>query len=299
MKKNKFKKTKQFKKIGKDLRPVIIIVLAAVTFISGLISYIEFRVSSEGLLSVYFFDIGQGDAALAVWDDGAILFDAGTNESEEKLVSYIKRLGVRTIDCAVFSHPHEDHIGGADKIFESFVVESVIKPDIYADSRCYDAMEEGIKNEKCAVYEAAYGMEYNFGDVTLSVLAPEGEYGNLNLDCAVIMLEYGDVSFLFTGDCEGEAEDDLTERLGSELEANVLKVGHHGSANATGEVFLNMVMPDIAVISCGRNNDYGHPHEEVLSRLESHGIDVRRTDLENTVTVVSDGNKVWVKEKKH
>lgn len=280
----------------KNKLKLIAAVFCVVLFLTAaVISYLQYKNEfGKGELAVHFFNIGQGDAALVVWDDGAILIDAGTNESESKLVSYIQRLRVKDIDCAVFSHPHEDHIGGADRIFEYFDVKSVLMPDLYADARSYELMMEGIDAEGSSVYEAVSGEEFSFGEVTLTVLSPIREYGDLNLDCAVIMLEYGDASFLFTGDCEGEAEAFLVKELGDELDADVLKVGHHGSSSATTDVFLNAVTPEIAVISCGVNNDYGHPHDEVLSRLTSHGVDIRRTDLSGTVTVVSNGVTVWV-----
>lgn len=270
----------------------VIIVLLFLT--AAIFSYCEYSKRLQNELMIHFFDVGQGDAALIVTDGATILIDAGTNESENKLVSYIQRLGVRNIDCAVFSHPHEDHIGGADQIFEFFNVRNAILPDLFADSRSYELMMEGIAKEKCAVYEAFGGQTFTFGEVTLTVLSPVKAFGDLNLDCAVIMIEYGDAEILFTGDLEGGAETFLVDEYGEKLDADVLKVGHHGSSSGTMDEFLDAVTPEIAVISCGVNNDYGHPHTEVLQRLGKRNVTVKRTDTEHTVTVVTDGVKVWV-----
>lgn len=246
---------------------------------------------------VRYFDVGQGDAAMFIWDDGAILIDAGTNSSQEKLVEYIRRLGIGKIDCAVFSHPHEDHIGGADRVLEAFAVESVIVPDLTANSITYTSMMECVGEEGCPVYEAVAGGVYEFGDVTLTVLSPAQEFGDLNLDSAVVMIEYGEVSFLFMADCEEEAELAAIEAMGEDaFECDVLKVGHHGSHTSTSDALLSAAMPDIAVISCGEDNEYGHPHRETLEKLNEHGIDIYRTDEEGTVIIYTDGVTFWYEE---
>ena len=242
-----------------------------------------------------YFDVGQGDAAMFLWDGGAILIDAGTNESQRDLVDEIEALGIDEIDCAVFTHPHEDHIGGADYVLESFDVNAVIMPDTEAESNSYYSMMECVREERCPVYDAEAGGEYTFGDVTLSVLSPAKEFGEANLDSAVVMIEYGDVSFLFMGDCETEAELAALDKMGDDaFDCDVIKIGHHGSYTSTSEELLSAATPDIAVISCGKGNDYGHPHRETLEKLEEHGIALYRTDRLGTVTVKTDGKTVWV-----
>lgn len=250
--------------------------------------------ADDGVLTVYYFNVGQGDAALAVLNDVMILFDAGTNESEEKLAAYLDRLGIEKIDCMVLSHPHEDHIGGADLVAERFEVGCIVMPDSDSDDRCYLDLVDAVTAAGITVFEATSGDSFAFGELTLDVLAPFELTGDANLDSVIAKLTYGEASFLFTGDCEGEAETRLVEKAGNLLEADVLKVGHHGSNTATSEAFLECVRPVIAVISCGQDNDYGHPHSEVISRLDSHGVTVGRTDLGKSVTVSSDGKDVWV-----
>lgn len=241
-----------------------------------------------------FFDVGQGDAAMFLWDDGAILIDAGTNDSQDKLVGYIDRLGIDVIDCAVFTHPHEDHIGGADRVLEEFTVKSVIMPDTTSDSITYASMMECVEEEGCHVYDAVSGGVYEFGDVLLTVLAPAREFGGLNLDSAVVMIEYGEVRFLFMADCEKEAELAAIEAMGEDaFDCDVIKVGHHGSYTSTSDELLAAATPDIAVISCGDNNEYGHPHRETVEKIENLGIDIYRTDEDGTVVISTDGKNFW------
>ena len=283
-----------------DVRNSRLLITAAVVVALGLLWFAVMRffaspdAYSGATAEVRYFDVGQGDAAMFIWDDGAILIDAGTNSSQEKLVEYINRLGIDKIDCAVFSHPHEDHIGGADSVLEAFVVESVIMPDLMADSVTYTSMMECVVEEGCPVYEAVAGDVYTFGDVTLTVLSPAQEFGDFNLDSAVVMIEYGEVNFLFMADCEEEAELAALEAMGEgAFECDVLKVGHHGSHTSTSDALLAAATPDIAVISCGEDNEYGHPHRETLQKLYERGIDVYRTDEEGTVIIYTDGVTFW------
>ncbi|MCD8003377.1 MAG: MBL fold metallo-hydrolase [Clostridia bacterium] len=272
------------------------LLFAALIFVAAAFYFYK-DARGSGELSVYFFDVGQGDAALAVWDGGAILFDAGTNESQYKLTAYIESLGVDTIDCAVFSHPHEDHIGGADEVLKNFDVLSVLMPDAVSEYSTYEVMMEYIEEEGCSVYEAYAGLSLTYGDVTLTVLSPVGYYDELNLESAVVRLDYGDVSYIFMGDCETEAEADALDFMGEDaFDADVIKIGHHGSYSATSTSLLDAVTPEIAVISCGRDNEYGHPSETVLSRLEEYGVTVYRTDTDGTVVITTDGTDIRYSE---
>ncbi len=247
-------------------------------------------------LEVYFFNVGQGDAALAVLGDCAILFDAGTDESEEKLAAYLDRLGIKRLEYVVLSHPHDDHIGGADKVLDRYEVGRVIMPETDSTERCVTELFAALDESSAELIAAAAGDEYSIGALTLEVLSPREYTGDANLDSATVKLTYGDTSFLFTGDLEGEAEASLVESAGEKLHADVLKVGHHGSASATSEAFLNAVAPSVAVISCGENNDYGHPHSSVTERLYAYGITVGRTDRGSSIVVISDGKTAWIKE---
>ncbi len=247
-------------------------------------------------MTVYYFNVGQGDAALAVLDGMTVLFDTGTSESEEKLIAYLERLGVEKLDLLVLSHPHEDHIGGADRVIERFGVESVLMTSADSTDRAYFDLLDAIDAADATVTEATAGVSLTVGDMTLDVLSPDELSGDSNSDSAVVKLTFGETSFLFTGDLDGEAEAKLTNTAGKSLTADVLKVSHHGSNTATSAEFLDAVAPSVAVISCGEDNDYGHPHSDVISRLTERGIAIGRTDEGRTVTVASDGKTVEIKE---
>lgn len=243
-----------------------------------------------------YFSVGQGDAAVFVWDGGAILFDAGTNDSEDKLVSYLRAMGVDRLDAMVLSHPHDDHIGGADAVLRACDVGEVIMPSSSGDEEDEEALFAAAWDEGCPLYEAKAGDVYEFGDVKVEILSPLSYTGDANDDSAVAVLTFGKMKFMFTGDIESGGEGELLDAYGADaLDVDVLKVAHHGSSTSTGEKFLEAASPDIAVISCGVDNDYGHPHAEVVGRLESHGVDVMRTDRDGAVTVYTDGESVYVK----
>lgn len=294
---NRSDKKQRIIRYGSVSSVAAIVLMAAATLIYSWISVSQ-DAYTGATAEARFFDVGQGDAAIFLWDEGAILIDSGTNSSEETLVEYINRLRIDKIDLAVFTHPHEDHIGGADKVLEAFDIRSVLMPDASANSMTYTSMMECVKEEGCPVYEASAGGEYSFGDVTLTVLSPTREYGDLNLDSAVVMIKYGDVSFLFMGDCEREAELEALEMMGVDaFDCDVIKVGHHGSYTSTSDELLSAATPDIAVISCGENNEYGHPHRETVSKLDAHGVDTYRTDEEGTVIICTDGVSFWYKKR--
>lgn len=244
-----------------------------------------------------YFNVGQGDAAVFVWDGGAVLFDAGTNDSEDKLVSYLRAMGVDRLDAMVLSHPHDDHIGGADAVLHACDVGEVIMPSSSGDEEDEEALFAAVEDEGCPLYEAKAGDVYEFGDVKVEILSPLSYTGDANDDSAVAVLTFGKMRFMFTGDIESGGEAALLNAYGADaLDVDVLKVAHHGSSTSTREDFLEAVSPDIAVISCGVDNDYGHPHAEVVERLESHGVEVMRTDMDGAVTVYTDGESVYTKK---
>jgi competence protein ComEC len=238
--------------------------------------------------------VGQGDAALIRTEQGDILIDAGTNSSEDELKAYLDRLGVTDIEYAVFTHPHEDHIGGADMVLNTYRVKNVVLPDATSTSKTFGRMMDAIEAEGCEVMEATPDKTFRVGELTCTVLAPMGgSYTETNNYSVVIRAEYGDTSVLFTGDAETVSEKEMLERyrLGGLLDCDLLKAGHHGSDTSSSQAFLDAVTPAFAVISCGVGNDYGHPDREIVSRFESMGITYYRTDLEGSIVFVSTGGE--------
>lgn len=253
----------------------------------------------EGELSVHFIDVGQGDAALIRTPGGKnILIDAGPNSDEDKLKKYLDVLKIRNIDYAIFTHPHEDHIGGADMVLNKYTVKSVILPDVVTNTVTFEKLLEAIEKNGCSVITASPGSSYTIDNVTLKILAPlKISEKDLNNASIVLKLTYGETSFMFTGDAEKDSEYRMLDKYDkNEFSCNVLKVGHHGSSTSSSSSFVKAISPSAAVISCGKNNDYGHPHSETLSLMKKLGITVYRTDLLGSVVAVSDGKEVTFPE---
>jgi len=249
---------------------------------------------SDGEVQFHFIDVGQGDAALIRTEKGDILIDAGTNSSEDQLKAYLDKLGVTELEYAVFTHPHEDHIGGADMILNTYTVKRVILPDKEHDSKTFERMLDAIEAEKCEVIMATPDKTFKVGELTCTILAPMGTaYTELNNYSVVIRAEYGETSVLFTGDAETLSEEEMLERyrFKNTLDCDILKAGHHGSDTSSSQAFLDAVTPVYAVISVGEGNTYDHPKQEILSRYETMKITVHRTDKEGDIVFTSTGGE--------
>ena len=240
----------------------------------------------------HFIDVGQADAILIRVPEGDILIDAGTNDSEEALRAYLDELGVDTIEYAIFTHPHSDHIGGADMIMKDYDVKNVIMPDATATSKVFTRMLDAIEASDAKVIEAIPDKSYSVGDLTLTILAPQGSgYTDANNYSVVVRVDWGETSALLTGDAEDVSEEEMLDAYGrsGELDVDLLKVGHHGAKTSTTKEFLREVSPAYAVISVGEGNTYGHPTNQALERLEDEDVTYWRTDLEGSIVIVSDG----------
>lgn len=243
-------------------------------------------------MRVIFLDVDQGDSTLIQTEGHNVLMDTGNNNQGEKVVSYLKERGVERLDYLIFTHPDADHIGGGDNVLEAVDVETVLMPDIANDTMTYDEVIEDIEAYHVEVMHPQVGDVFELGDAQFTVLCPEEELvseDDMNGSSVGIKLVHGKNSFVMCGDAEEESEQAMVARFGKSLEADVLKCGHHGSSTATSDIFLKTVNPTWAVISCGKDNSYGHPHREVLSKLEDDDILVYRTDELGTITAVSDG----------
>ncbi len=243
----------------------------------------------------HFIDVGQADAALIRTAAGDILIDAGMNASEDELKAYLDSQGVDDIAYAVFTHPHEDHIGGADMVLENYNVERVVRPALTADTQVYQRMDELIRAEGAEDIIATPDETFEVGEVKCTILGPIGDdYGDdPNNHSVVLRVEYGETSVLFTGDAELDSEEDMLNRyrFTGELDCDIIKVGHHGSDTSSGKDFIEAVSPDHAVISCGKDNKHGHPKQEIVSRYEALNIPMYRTDLEGDIVFVTHGGE--------
>lgn len=251
----------------------------------------------DGEIVVHFIDVGQGDAELIMTSDGkTVLIDSGTPESRTVLTGYLKEQGVKKIDYFVLTHPHADHIGGAAAVLDAFDVVNVIMTDAPTTTSTYKKVLQKIDEKDCGVIFTEAGKEYSLGEAKITILGPVSDYSDdLNNTSIVLRLTYGRTAFMFTGDAEKKAEQDmLTKFPASYFRADVLKLGHHGSSNSTSDGWFFAVSPEYAVISCGRNNDYGHPHREILSLLKKNGTTYFRTDTDGSIVMSSDGESVKI-----
>lgn len=256
----------------------------------------------EGEAKIWYLDVGQADSMLLQLPNGNdwdyVLIDAGTGQTEEALVSWLQEQGVTDIAAVIATHPHEDHIGGMDAVLEAIPVESLYMPEVKESltptTRCYEQMLDAAEAQQVQAVKGQSGVTvYGEDGVKLELVGPEPqkEYDDLNEYSLVAKLTVGEKSFLFTGDSSEQAEADMIE-AGEDLKADVLKIGHHGSSTATTEAFLQAVNPQVAVISCGIDNSYGHPHEETMQRLQEKALTIYRTDEDGTILATCDGTSI-------
>ena len=252
----------------------------------------------DGLFEMIALDVGQGDSFLLRTQEQTVLIDTGEAEYADTVVGALKEYGVEQLDLVIATHMHSDHMGGMAEVLEAVPAKTFIMTELPEDltptSRVYEnlltALEQSPETE---VIPAQPGDRYSLGDgVTLTILGPVADYDDLNLTSVVCRVDAGDRSFLFTGDMEKKAENDLIA-AGADLSADVLKVGHHGASTSSTADFLAEVDPVCSVISVGEGNSYGHPTAATLERLNGYGP-VYRTDLLGEIRITTDGVSLWV-----
>lgn len=242
---------------------------------------------AEGELAVHFIDVGQADCTLLISEGEAMLIDAGNQPDDDFILGYLDSLGIDHLKYIVFTHPHEDHIGSGESIVSNIDVDKVFMLDEY-DEGLEGYLKEEIEYQGIET-EAPYpGDKASFGECRIDFLGPVYEYSDANDDSICLKVTHGENSLLFTGDAGTGPERDMIE-AGMDLEADLLKAGHHGSSTANSYYFLRESNPKYVVISCEKDNMYGHPHEEALSRFNDLGAEVFRTDTQGTIIAVSDG----------
>ncbi len=240
-------------------------------------------------VEVCFFDVGQGDCILISTPAGKhILIDSGTLESKDKVMGFLSNKGVKEIEYAFFTHPHADHIGAADEIINRLDVKNVYMPDAAATTMVFERLLEALESkESVNVVKAHAGKIIELDSLIFEILSPiKNDYYELNQFSIVIKMTHGENVFLFMGDATTENEEEM-QNAGMELDADIIKVGHHGSAGSTSVDFLDAVTPKIAVISVGANNDYSHPADSIIEKLND--IKTYRTDIDGTIIVYSGG----------
>lgn len=254
----------------------------------------------DGLLKIQFFDIGQGDAIFIETPSGLqLLIDGGPDNRVLSKLGEVMPFYDKDIDIVVASHPHADHIVGLMDVLGRYEVKNIVEAKESYKSPEFKAWQEAVAGEGAIEIEAIAGKVVDLGDgVTLTVLHPFKSVAgdspkNPHDDGVVILLRYGELEVMLTGDMEAKVERRLILG-GYNLDSDVLKVGHHGSKTSTSEEFLSATSPEVAIIQVGAKNRYGHPAPEVLNRLENFGIKYYRNDIDGDIKLVSDGENYQI-----
>lgn len=265
--------------------------------LSWMASFAAFRRLSDcRCLTVHFLDVGQGDAVALRTPGGRwVLVDGGPPPRKASVVSFLRRAGAMRLAAVVASHAHADHIGGLPAVLSALPVDLVLEPGEPLGEAPYLEFLASSEASGAPWRAARAGDRMDLDGVRFTVLSPDSAWAAVTTDpneeSVVLLVEYGQVRLLLTGDAGVPAELRLAGRIG---DLDVLKVGHHGSRSATSEDWLDEVRPEIAVISVGARNTYGHPAPEVVARLAARGVQAYRTDREGTITLESDGQRVWI-----
>lgn len=292
------------------IKPIITILLVAVLFLTGCVLAPEVEDSTveeyaedvndlkpleqENLInstfSIRYLDMGQADSTLIECDSHYMLIDGGKKDSSSKIYTILKNNNIDYLDIIVGTHPDEDHIGGLAGALNYATARMVLCPTVEHDTDAFKDFAKYAEQNGNGIIVPEIGDVYPLGSAKVTILGVNG--GTETNDTSIVLkIQYGETSFLFSGDAEGVAEEAVLNS-GVDLSATVLQVGHHGSADSTTEAFLNEVMPAYAIISVGAQNTYLHPTEEVLERLERAGAEIYRTDLQGEIEIISDGKTI-------
>ncbi len=280
------------------------------------------KVEAKGQLTISMLDIGQGDAVLIQTGAKNILIDTGDDKYYEdgkkgkentQLLTELQKLKIDHIDTLVMTHAHADHIGKADKVIAQYGVKELVYNGIPSTSKYFINALKAAKANGTQQVKVKAGDVLDFGNgVSFEIVSPS--QGLIDEDTAAIKakkkvdvnnesvvgrLTFGNFAMLFTGDAEGPVEKEMVASYGKKLKCQVLKAGHHGSKTSSTAEFLKLVQPESVVMSLGVNNQYGHPHEALLNRLQKQGIkNIYRTDANGTITIVSDGSSYSITTEK-
>ena len=247
--------------------------------------------SDNSYFEIHYIDVGQADAALILCDGESMLIDGGNADDSSLIYSYLDNLNIRHINIMVATHAHEDHCGGLSGALNAATVDVVYSPVKEYDSRAFRNLVKYAGQQGVELTIPRHGDTFMVGSARCTIIGPISKSDEPNNTSIVIRIQYGNTSFLFTGDAELAEETEILD-YGYDISCDVLKVGHHGSQSSTGYRWLRESKPEYAVISVGKGNEYGHPTEAVLSRLRDAEVKVYRTDMQGHIICTSDGKTV-------
>ncbi|MCH5190792.1 MAG: MBL fold metallo-hydrolase [Oscillospiraceae bacterium] len=257
--------------------------------------------TSDSEFTVYYLDAGQSDCSIIICNDQVMMIDAGTYDQVENIREALLSLNISTIDYMIITHQHDDHMGGAAAIIQNYDVKNIIMPRLsevnMVTTYAYEELLTSISDRSVNAIAAEPGYHFNVGTADVDIFSPSEQDKNINNMSVVLKVVFGNTSFLFQGDAEKKIENALL-KTDYDFTADVIKVGHHGSKTSSTAKYIQAVDPKAAIISCGADNSYGHPHSETLETLENADVDIYITSLIGDITAVSDGNKITITNEK-
>jgi len=281
--------------------------LVRLAAVGALLAWVPFAARASWLggepsdqFRVAMLDVGQGDCFVLRLPNGKTMaIDAGERWAAQRILQYLRSQGVGELAALLLTHSDDDHIGGAPDLIDAGFVDRLLVGPNRSDTENQERLEATIRRHGLPVAQVARGDRLQGAGMRLAILGPSPETNpgiDSNAQSVVLLAELGEMTFLFMGDAEAPTETDLVEAYGREtLEAEVLKVGHHGSRNASSPAFLSVVRPRVVLISAGRRNPHGHPSPDVLDRLEGLGAEIWNTQVHGTVELRTDGRRLWVR----
>lgn len=252
---------------------------------------------ADGTLEAHFLDVGNADACFVTCDGMTLLIDAGEKSAGDTVVDHLKAHGVEKLDYVIATHADADHIGGMKEVISSFPVDNFLMAFMPEGAEpttaTYLNLLVALDEQGIAITDVQPNTDYALGEAVLTILGPVVDSDDKNEQSVICRVAHGSQRMLFVGDAGKEEEDSLLA-AGVDLRADLLKVGHHGSSGSSTTAFLREVGAQMGIISCGADNDYGHPHTEAVERLTKAGVTLYRTDRQGTIVVRSDGDALTV-----
>lgn len=279
------------KKIISSIIGIIVVLLAGYF---GIDLTQDSKVPKDSELMISYMDVGQGDAAYIKVNGNDILIDAGPRSNSKELLEQLKAKNIDDFELVIATHPHEDHIGGMVDVFKEYEVKAFYSPKITHTTKTYENLVKAVKDEGLKTKELKGGMVIDLGEgAKFEVFTPQkSEYEELNDYSPIMKLSFGDTSYLFTGDAEKLAEEEALAKYKTSLDSDVIKFGHHGSSSSSSNAFIEAVSPKYGIISCAKDNKYGHPHRETLDIIKKYNIKTFRTDTDGEIILTSDGKSI-------
>ena len=254
------------------------------------------QVLAEEEFELHVLDVGQGQSVMIQADEHYILIDGGGRSTSSYVVSYLKQQGIEALDCIVLSHYEEDHMGGIIGVLSVFPCSVFLAPPYAGTGDLYQSLAVSTLSNGCGILHPEPGFEFSLGDAVFRVIGPQRtDYTTDNDLSLCVTIQYGVVRAIICGDAQHDSETDLVNS-DENLKADIYVVNHHGSSTSSMDAFLEQVSPRYAIISCGKDNGYGHPSMETIQRLQNLNITMFRTDLQGEIIAYSDGADIWFNE---